>query len=121
MVQNITLMFIMGIKLDLDKVLKRIAQVVILSIGLFVVWIINEENKPEYQVELVDTGVVIDTGCVNGSYKGRTTYDCSVDIDWENGGLERRVIKFGVLPNDSIGKWCGTRHWQEYRCQYGRL
>ena len=72
-------------------------------------------------MNLQSTGTVISSGCVNGSYKGRTTYDCSVDIEGDDGQIERRIIKFGVLPDDQLGKWCGQRLWNRYECRVGRI
>lgn len=95
--------------------------VVVIMIMVVVIGVITHlEDQPQYKDKVVDRGVVVASGCVNGSYKGHTTYDCSTEILMENKGTVRTVLKFGTLPNDLIEKYCGKRMNMPYRCNYGR-
>ena len=78
------------------------------------------EDRPQHQFNIVDTATVIESGCTNGSYKGNITYDCSVFIEWDSGSLERIIVKYGLLTNDRLTKYCGTALWREYECRIGR-
>lgn len=96
---------------------------VIIVVGIFGTagYIIINEDNPEYQMKLVETGTVISAGCVNGTYKSHITYDCSIDIEWAGGIIERLIINSGVLPGDKIGKFCGSPIFNDYTCRYGRV
>jgi len=101
--------------------IKRFIIAMVLIWVSLVVYIVVEEKNPQYQYNLVTSGTVLASGCVNGLYKGNITYDCSVDIEWQGGRFERMILKFGVLPDDVIGKYCGASLWKDYECRYGRV
>ena len=84
-------------------------------------YITYQERQPEFKYQVLDTGIVTASGCVNSYYKTTLLFDCSVKIDMVEEGPIKRVMKIGVLPGDTIKKYCGIYfNDREYKCSYGR-
>lgn len=73
--------------------------------GMITAFILDEPDA-----YITRRGIVTQTGCSSGVYKAHITYDCSVDIKWNDEEITREVIRFGVLIGDEIVIWCVDHH-----------
>ena len=92
----------------------------ILFVISIIVSVVILEQQPQYKDRVVDSGVVVQSGCVTGWYKSYKTYDCSTELLMEKEGRVRVILDVGVLPDDPIDKYCGKRLNMKYRCIYSR-
>jgi len=104
-------------KLKLDKLIGIAGLLAIVSM---ITSISILQDQPKYKDVVVDSGKVVQSGCVTGWYKSHKTYDCSTELLMEKEGLIRVVLDVGVLPDDPIDKYCGERLNMNYRCVYDR-